>query len=379
MKRLSRILPFLVAALVAAATIYAQSQDGALSGRVLDRDGKTPLQGATIWIDSLVTNNGRLQIRERLEAKTGRDGRFFKSGLYIGRVKATVVVDGQPLMVRGEAIGDEIYLATGVEGSANFDLSKAPAAPPSVAGGPAPAPGNEKDREALRKKLEEEAAAAGLMSKAFEAGKTAFTEKRYEESIESFKTALEKMPVPPPQGVPDVIWANLAKAYDANKQYPDAITAYKKAIEFKPLESNYYVNLSLAQISAGEIAESQASIQKAAELNPANAGMAYYNLAATLINRNQPNEAVTHLKKAVELDPLYANAHYQLGLTLIGLNQMAEAHASLGKYIQLVPSGPDTETAKALIEATKEAAPAAAPSPTDSKAKAKQPAGKAKQ
>jgi hypothetical protein len=38
------------------------------------------------------------------------------------------------------------------------------------------------------------------------------------------------------------------------------------------------VNLSLAQISAGKIDESREAIKKAAELNPANAGMAYFNL-----------------------------------------------------------------------------------------------------
>ena len=36
----------------------------------------------------------------------------------------------------------------------------------------------------------------------------------------------------------------------------------------------------------------------AAGLNPANGGLAYYNLGATLINRNKPKEAVTFLKKS---------------------------------------------------------------------------------
>src|SRR5262245_8851311 len=171
MKRLSRILPFVLAAMVAAATLYAQSQDGTINGRVLDRDGKTPLVGATMWIDSMVTNNGRLQVRERLTTKTGREGRYSMSGLYIGRVRVTVVVNNQPVMVKGEAIGDELFLATGVDTVANFDLSKAPAAPPAAAGGGnnAPAPTNEKEREELRKKLEAEAAAAGEVNKFFEA------------------------------------------------------------------------------------------------------------------------------------------------------------------------------------------------------------------
>lgn len=374
MKRLSRILPFIVAAFIVAATSYAQSQDGTVNGRVLDRDGKTPLQGATIWIDSLVTNNGRIQVRERLTTKTGRDGRFSMSGLYIGRVRVTVVQNNQPVMVRGDAVGDELFLASGVDTVANFDLSKAPAAPPAAADAGTPVPTNEKEREELRKKLEAEAAAAGEVNKFFEAGKLAFNAKNYDEAIQNFKSAAEKIPNPPPAGVADVVWANLGRAYDAAKKYPEAVDAYKKAIGYKATESNYFVNLSLAQIGAGQIEDSKASIQKAAELNPANAGMAYYNLGVTLINRNQSKDAVEPFKKAIELDPKYANAYYQLGLTLIGLNEMAEARGYLDKYLELNPTGQDAETAKALIEATKQAGATTFQNPDASKSKTKQPA-----
>ena len=87
MKRLSRILPFLLAALVAV-PLYAQQQDGSLAGRVIGREGTTPAQGVVIWIDSLVTNNGRIQTRERLTTKTGRDGRYtvqIRDALHRGR------------------------------------------------------------------------------------------------------------------------------------------------------------------------------------------------------------------------------------------------------------------------------------------------------
>jgi len=378
MKRLSRILPFLLAAALYAVPSQAQSQDGSISGRVIGRDGTTPVQNATIWIDSLFTQNGRVQVRERLTTKTGRDGRYSQSGLYVGRVRVIVVIDNQPVMGKGEAIGDEIYLATGVNATANFDLSKAPAAPPPAAAeAPPPAAGiSDKEKEALRKKYEEEAAAAGVMTKAFEEAKAAFTAKNYDDAVTKFKSAIEKMPVPPPPGVADVIWANLAKTYDAMKNWTESAAAYNKAIEYKPTESNYHLNLSLALIAMGKLEESEAAIKKAAELNPANAGMAYYNMGATLINRNQPNEAITFFKKAIELDPKYANAHFQLGLSLIGIGKMAEAQPVLQEFLKLVPTGQDADTAKALIEATKNAGPTEYkdPAATKSPAPGKQPA-----
>lgn len=384
MKRLPRILPFLVAAIILVAVpFHAQQQNGTIAGRVIGRDGVTPVQGATVLIDSLVTNNGRIQLRERLTTKTGRDGRYSMTGLYIGRVRVTVVENNQPVMTKGEAIGDEIFLATGVDSTANFDLSKAPpAAPAATAKAEPDAPKNEKELADLRKKIEDEAAAQGVMNKAFEEGKTAFNAKNYDDAITKFKAAIDKIPTPPPAGVADVIWANLARTYDATKNYEESAVAYKKAIEYKPAESNYYLNLSLAQIALGKLDESQVSIQKAAELNPGNAGMAYYNMGATLINRNQPTEAVTFFKKSIELDPKYANAYYQLGLTLIGTGAMGDAQSYLKKYIELVPTGQDSDTAKALIEATKGQATTTFQTPEPAKAegtKGKVQPGKTKQ
>jgi hypothetical protein len=138
MRRLSQILPFVLAALLA--TPLLAQNNGSVAGRVVDRDGKTPLAGATLWIDSLMTNNGRVQLRERLQTKSGRDGRYTLSGLYIGRVRVTLVVDNQPVMVKGDAIGDELFAASGVDTIANFDMSKAPAAPPAAAAADAGVP-----------------------------------------------------------------------------------------------------------------------------------------------------------------------------------------------------------------------------------------------
>ena len=351
MKRLSKFVPLLAVAILAAASLYAQ-QNASLSGKVTGRDGTTPAAGLTVQIDSMVTNNGRLQVRDRLTAKTGRNGEFSMSGLYPGRVIVTVMENNQPVMVKGERVGDEIFLASGIDQRVTFDLSKAPPPAPAAAAGAAPAAAannmSAADREALRKKLEEEAAAAGVMNAAFEAGKTAFTNKDYPESVKQFKLAAEKAPVPS-----DIIFANLGRALDANKEYDEAEKAYAKAIELKPTESNYFLNLSLVQISSGKLDAATTSIEKAAALNPANGGLAYYNLGATLINRNKPKEAVTFLKKSIELDPKYVNAYYQLGLSLVGLGEMAEAGTYLQKVVELAPTSPDAQTAKALIDATK--------------------------
>jgi len=375
MKRLSKIVPFLAIAILVALPLQAQQQNASLSGKVTGRDGTTPAQGINVQIDSMVTNNGRLQVRDRLTAKTGRNGEFSLSGLYPGRVIVTIFENNQPVMVKGERVGDEIFLASGIDQRVTFDLSKAPAPAATVANPEAPTSTSNlspADREALRKKLEEEAAAADVMTKAFDAGKAAFTAKDYPESVKQFRMAVEKAPQPS-----DIIWANLGRALDANKEYEEAEKAYVKAIELKPTESNYFVNMSLVQISQGNIDGATTSIEKAAALNPSNGGVAYYNLGATLINRNKPKEAITFLKRAVELDPKYVNAYYQLGLSLIGVGELAEAAPYLQKVIELAPDSTDAQTAKALLEATKSAGTTTFQSP-EAAEKAKQQEAKTK-
>ena len=361
MKRFLKVIPFLAMAILIAVPAYSQS--ASISGKVLGRDGQ-PAQGIQLKVDSLSTNNGRLTIRESLMAKTGRNGEYSLSGLYNGRVMVSVIENGQPVLVAGEKVGDEIFLADGLDKRIpTFDLSKAPA-PAANAAAATNADGSKltaAERDALKKKLEEEAKNSGEASKAFEAGKAAFTAKNYEEAVNQFKIAAEKNPSQ------DVIWANLGRAYDANKQYDQAIEAYNKAIAIKATESNYFLNLSLAQIGAGKIDESKVAIEKAAALNPANAGQAYYNLAASLINRNKGSDAVDPLKKAIQLDPNYGPAYFQLGLTLTGLGKLDEAPAYLQKCLDLGAGCPDAATAKALIDTLKAQQPTTYASPAAQK------------
>ena len=110
--------------------------------------------------------------------------------------------------------------------------------------------------------------------------------------------------------------------------------------------------------------------KKAAELNPANAGMAYYNMGATLTNRGQMEQAMSFFKKAIELDPKYANAYYQMGLATVGTNKMAEAAPYFTKYLELAPTGQDAETAKQMLDFIKKEGAAAPAAPAGGASKA---------
>jgi len=384
MKRLSKVLSILFLAILVAAPPYAQNT-GSLSGKVLGRDGM-PAANIQVRIDQLYTDRGQIAIRDQQVVKTGKNGEYSLSGIQNGRVRIIVMENGQPVLTQGEKTGDEIYIANGLDKRIpTFDLSKAPAPVAGAAAGPDTGSKlTDAERKAMRDRLEKEAAAGAEADKAFAAGKAAYTEKNFEEAIKQFKMAAEKQPSQ------DVIWANLGKVYDSlatanqnkanrepdadakaalNKEavqnYVDCIAAYEKAVALKPLESAYYLNLSLAQLGAGKVEESKTTIEKAASLDPGKAGQAYYNLGATLINKGKYDEAVPALKKSIELDPTYGPAYFQLGLSAVGKGDAAGVEY-LQKCLALA-NCPDKATAQGLVDALKGAAAQTYSSPDKAK------------
>ena len=126
----------------------------------------------------------------------------------------------------------------------------------------------------------------------------------------------------------------------------------------------------------------KANLAKAAELDPPGAGKYYYNLGALLVNGGQNDAATDTFKKAIDLDPKYADAQYQYGVALAG---KATTDASgkvipapgtveaLQKYLELKPDGPYAQAAKDMISAlgatvsTTFSNPNAAPAPKGKK------------
>ncbi|MES1262503.1 MAG: tetratricopeptide repeat protein, partial [Acidobacteriota bacterium] len=106
--------------------------------------------------------------------------------------------------------------------------------------------------------------------------------------------------------------------------------------------------------------EAKANLAKAAELDPPGAGKYYYNLGALLVNSGQNDAATDTFKKAIDLDPNYADAQYQYGVALAG---KATTDASgkvipppgtveaLQKYLELKPDGVNAPAAKEMIAA----------------------------
>lgn len=85
------------------------------------------------------------------------------------------------------------------------------------------------------------------------------------------------------------------------------------------------------------------SYQKAIELDPSNPYL-YTELAQAFINKKDLGAAEDNLKKALELNPSYANAHYFLGLIYDNQGKKEEAIAQFEAIALLNPDNKDIQT-----------------------------------
>jgi tetratricopeptide (TPR) repeat protein len=137
------------------------------------------------------------------------------------------------------------------------------------------------------------------------------------------------------------------------------VAAYQKAIELKPDAPEYHNNFALALAKQKKFPEAQAELNKAAQLDPAQAGKYYYNLGAVLVNTGQTEPATQAFKKAIDADPNYADAYIQYGIALMGkatvgtdgkMVPVAGTAEAFNKYLELKPDGPQADTAKAMLD-----------------------------
>ena len=352
------------AALSAAAlllcTCAAFGQVASLEGDIKDQNGQ-PLKGALVKID-------RQDIKGHYQVKSDKKGHYFHTGLPLGTYKVTLEVDGKDVdNVNG------VHLGLGDNAPVNFSMKETQQRQQSLQ--QAAASGTltkEQERgmsaeqkaalEKATKDREQALAKNKALNDAFNQGMAAQQAQHWDEAIAAFNKANEM----DPKQV--VIWARLADTYiqsgaqktgaDQQAAYDKGLEAFTKAIELKPDDAAYHNNYALALVKAKKIPEAQAELTKAAQIDPQNAGRYYYNLGAVLVNAGQNEAAGQAFKKAIDIDPNYADAQYQYGMYLLGLAKITPegkvvpadgTKEALQKYLELKPTGPFAESAKGAL------------------------------
>jgi len=160
-----------------------------------------------------------------------------------------------------------------------------------------------------------------------------------------------------------LFWARIGEAYDLAGRNDDAINAYQQAVAAKPDNAGYYNNLGNVLARAGKIEEAKAAYTKSAELDPAQAALAWRNFGISLYSVGRMTEAVEPLQKATTIDPKNAQGWYLLGACLVAsadykqVGDKMEVTLKPGtveayqKAIELDPNGPYGAQAKQGLEA----------------------------
>jgi tetratricopeptide (TPR) repeat protein len=357
---------FILIAGLCATPAFAQ-ETGTVKGVCKDLEGK-PIAGAQVeWLN---TNTGR-----KFDIKTNNKGEYFSLGMTPGKYSVTLSKDGKEIFHYN---GFNVALTENV---LDFDMQKEQTA---AAQGAGLTPEQLKQQQEAQAKILKENATVKNLNEKLAAAKTAADAGDFDTAIAQVAEATQVDPTR------DLLWAKLgdynltsaSKQTDSAekaKRYEASITDYQKALELKqksveadPKKSpdankvlaSFYNNLGKAEAQLGKTDDAVKAYNQAAQLDPAGAGMYYFNLGAILTNANVKNDsemrkaAVQAFDKAITADPTKADAYYWKGTNLIGAATLqgdkmiapegtAEAFQ---KYLELQPAGPHAEEAKAMLQ-----------------------------
>ena len=130
----------------------------------------------------------------------------------------------------------------------------------------------------------------------------------------------------------------IKKAFEfhSKNNIPEASKYYKEFIDKGFKDERVFSNYGIILQDLGKLREAELSQRKAIELNP-NFANAYYNLGIILIDLGNLQEAEVSTRKAIEINPDLAMAHYNLGIILKHLGNLKESELSYLKAIEIKP------------------------------------------
>lgn len=113
-----------------------------------------------------------------------------------------------------------------------------------------------------------------------------------------------------------------------------ARAAYQRALELDPGLADAYVNLGRMAHEAGDARTAARCYHLALQRDDIDP-VTHYNLALALEDLDRDGEAAAHYRRAVALNPSFADAHYNLSHLLTRLGSKVEALRHLVRYRQI--------------------------------------------
>jgi len=166
---------------------------------------------------------------------------------------------------------------------------------------------------------------------------------RMGEAEAEFRGELERNPEDPS------LLYNLGISLYEQKKFDDAIEWLDRAAESDPDNGRIFWMLAKIYESRGDGMKANAQYEKFAMANPDKAPAAFYNIGQDAFKKRNREEAAVAFRKALELDPEYAEAHLQLGYCLVGMAEFDNAVRHLRKFLELEPNSPQAKQIRETI------------------------------
>ena len=328
MKR-SIYLVILLALLLGLSALPAVAQVTGMKGVCKDQEGKFITDGV---LEIVNTDTSR-----KMTTKTDKNGEYRIIGLTPGNYDVALIRNG----VKVDTVS-KVPVGVGDMRDVNFDLKKDVAA----AKGPT--------EEELKKQQETVKQNEKIKGVNARLGEVRDLEKagNYDQAI----TMMQELTTA--DASKDLLWAYLGEAYTGGKKYPEAIEAYQKAIAIKGDSALYHNALANAYNKAGQPDKAIAEYTQVAQMDPAGAATAYFNIGIVNYNASKSDDAVAAFDKSISLDPNKADSYYYKGMALLTKATLAKdgkyspapgTVEAFQKYLDLKPDGPNAQTAKDTI------------------------------
>jgi tetratricopeptide (TPR) repeat protein len=363
MKKHFAILLFAVVAFaVCVPSIFAQT--GTVKGVCKDSTGAPIADAYVVWTN---TDNGQ----KYPPLKTNKKGEYFSLGISPGKYNVQLFKNADDMKAGKEMDHANGFQAQIDENNLDFDIKKEQE---SAAKGQGLTPEQLKQMQEAQAKQAKETNTVKSLNDKLNAAKAAADAGDYDTAIATLNEANQ---VDPNR---DLIWFKLGDYYrlsapkqtdpaEKQKRLDSSVEAYQKAVDIKKSITNdkdpnatknlaaYYNNLADAYNKAKKIDDAVKTYGMAAQVDPSSAAQSYFNIGAVLTNAGRADEANAAFDKCIAADPTKADAYYQKGINLLGKATLqgdktiappgtAEAFQ---KYLELAPTGPNADSAKALL------------------------------
>ena len=118
-------------------------------------------------------------------------------------------------------------------------------------------------------------------------------------------------------------WHNYGTALNNLNQYEDALVALRLSLRLDPLEADVWCNLGLSYFGLEDFPSAEGCFRHAIALDASHAA-SHTNLGNALINVLQPEEALLHLERGVELDQSSTHSLWNLALAYLLVGDYAK-------------------------------------------------------